>query len=202
VELVAGGLARARGAVEPALTFAQLGCEGRFRYEKTERSYSMGAALAVAVLDAETGHPTITRCMVVCDVGRAVNPLIVDGQLAGAAAQGIGGALLEEFAYGEDGQPHSTSFMDYCLPTAAELPRIEAIALELEQHRAESANPLGVKGAGEGGIVGVGAAVGNAVADAIGAAGHGLTRLPLTPERVRDLLRVRENPSPGGVISR
>ena len=202
VELLAGGLARARGSLEPAFTFAQLGCEGDHRYEKTERSYSMGAALAVAELDAETGRPSITRCMVVCDVGRAVNPLIVDGQLVGAAAQGIGGALLEEFAYGDDGQPQSTSFMDYCLPTAAELPRIEAIALELVQHRKESSNPLGAKGAGEGGIVGVGAAVGNAVADAIGAAGHGLTRLPLTPERVRALLRERGNPSSQGVISR
>jgi carbon-monoxide dehydrogenase large subunit len=202
VELVAGGLARARGSVEPAFSFAELGCEGAFRYEKTERSYSMGAALAVAVLDPGTGRPSVTRCVVVCDVGRAVNPLIVDGQLVGAAAQGIGGALLEELAYGDDGQPQSTSFMDYCLPTAAELPRIEAIALELQQHRRESANPLGVKGAGEGGIVGIGAAVANAVADAIGAAGHELTRLPVSPERVRQLLRVRGNPAPQGVISR
>jgi carbon-monoxide dehydrogenase large subunit len=202
IELVAGGLARQRGTLYPALTFAQLGCEGDFRYEKTERSYSMGATLAVAVIDAETGRPSVTRCLVVCDVGRAVNPLIVDGQLVGAAAQGIGGALLEEFVYGEEGQPQSTSFMDYCLPTAAELPRIDAIALELVQHRKESSNPLGVKGAGEGGIVGVGAAVANAVADAVGAAGCEITRLPVTPERVRELLRERGNPSSQGVISR
>ena len=193
IELVAGGVARVRGSVERAATFADLGCEGTYRFEKTERSYSMGAALAVAELDPGTGGVTISRCLVVCDVGRAVNPLIVDGQLVGAAAQGIGGALLEEMAYGPDGQPQSTSFMDYCMPTAAELPQIEAIALELPQHRPESSNPLGVKGAGEGGIVGIGAAVANAIADAVGP-GTPLLRLPVTPEMVRDLLSGRENP--------
>jgi carbon-monoxide dehydrogenase large subunit/6-hydroxypseudooxynicotine dehydrogenase subunit gamma len=123
-----------------------------------------------------------------CDVGRAINPTIVDAQLVGAAAQGIAGVLLEEFAFDGDGQPVVTSFMDYCMPTAAELPRIEPIVLELQQHRAESSTPLGVKGAGEGGIVGIGAAVANAVADALGPDVR-VERLPLTPERVRALAR-------------
>jgi carbon-monoxide dehydrogenase large subunit len=148
----------------------------------------MGAALAVAHVDGETGCATVPRCVVACDVGRAINPQIIEGQIAGAATQGVGGALLEELAYSDEGQPLATSFMDYLMPTAAEAPAVEAVVLELPQHRPASANPLGVKGAGEAGIVGVGAAVANAVADALGARGAGLTALPLTPERLHPLI--------------
>src|SRR5581483_1185606 len=183
IEIVAGAIARQRARPERSVSIAELGCEGSYRFEKQGRTYSMGAALVLASVDADTGGTTVERCVIACDVGRAINPLIIDGQLSGAAAQGIGGALLEELAYLPDGQPISTSFMDYCMPTAAELPRIESVVLELLREHPNRPNPLGVKGAGVVGIVGVPAAVANAVAAAIGAP-EGLLELPLRPEGV------------------
>ena len=115
-----------------------------------------------------------------CDIGRAVNPMLVEGQLAGGAAQGIGGALLEEFVYDESGQPLATTFADYLLPTAAEVPVIEVLVTE---DAPSPLNPLGVKGAGEGGINAAGAAIAAAVDDALGRAGA-VTRLPITPQRL------------------
>ena len=186
--VVHDGEVRVLGGGSRALAFADLGCEGRFHFSKSARTFSMGAALAQVVIDRETFAPTIERCVVACDVGRAINPQIVRGQVVGAAAQGIGGALLEELAYGEDGQPLATSFMDYLMPTAVEVPDTEPIVLELPQHRPESANPLGVKGAGEAGIVGIGAAIANAAAQAIGDA-RAVSSLPLTPEKLRSARR-------------
>jgi len=191
VEVVAGGIVRVKGSPERAVTFAGLGCEGDHRFEKHARSFSMGGAMAVVEVDNETGAVSVARCVVACDVGRAINPLLVRGQIVGAAAQGIGGALLEELAYDEIAQPVVTSFMDYCMPTAAELPQIDAVVLELPQHDPKSANGLRAKGAGEAGIVGIGAAVANAVADAIGGDSF-FPELPITPERVQEsLLRAR-----------
>jgi aerobic carbon-monoxide dehydrogenase large subunit len=152
----------------------------------------MGGAMAVVQVDADTGAVSVRECLVACDVGRAINPMLVRGQIVGAAAQGIGGALLEELAYDDIAQPVVTSFMDYCMPTAAELPEIDAVVLELPQHDPRSANALRAKGAGEVGIVGIGAAVANAVADAIGGDAF-FPELPITPERVqRSLRRARE----------
>jgi aerobic carbon-monoxide dehydrogenase large subunit len=192
VEVVAGGIVRVKGAPERAVTFAELGCEGTHRFEKHTRSFSMGGAMAVVQVDADTGAVSVRECLVACDVGRAINPMLVRGQIVGAAAQGIGGALLEELAYDDIAQPVVTSFMDYCMPTAAELPEIDAVVLELPQHDPRSANALRAKGAGEVGIVGIGAAVANAVADAIGGEAF-FPELPITPERVqRSLRRARE----------
>jgi carbon-monoxide dehydrogenase large subunit len=183
IEIVAGAIARDRDRPERSVSIAELGCEGNFRFEKQGRTYSMGAALVLAGVDPDTGGVSVERCVVACDVGRAINPMIVDGQIAGAAAQGIGGALLEELAYLADGQPISTSFMDYCMPTAAEVPRVESVVLELAREHANRSNPLGVKGAGEVGIVGIPAAVANAVAAALGAV-DGVLELPVRPDRV------------------
>ncbi|HEY4277382.1 MAG TPA: xanthine dehydrogenase family protein molybdopterin-binding subunit [Conexibacter sp.] len=187
VELIAGGIVRARGQREPAKTFAELGCEGSHRYEKHSRSFSMGGALAVVELDRDTGDVAVRDLVIACDVGRVVNPLLVDGQIVGAAAQGVGGILLEQLAYDEQGQPTVTSFMDYCMPTAAEVPPIDALVLQLPQHDPRTRNGLHVKGAGEAGIVGVGAAVANAVADALGGDAV-FTQLPITPGRVMELI--------------
>ena len=114
-----------------------------------------------------------------------VNPQLVDGQFVGGAAQGMAGTLLERFAYDESGQPLVTSFMDYLMPTAAEVPPIDTVALELPHHDPATAHPLGVKGSGEGGVVSTGAAIANAVADALGGAEHRLTTLPLRPEMLQ-----------------
>jgi carbon-monoxide dehydrogenase large subunit len=110
--------------------------------------------------------------------------MIVEGQLAGGVIHGLGGTFLEELAYDESGQLLTTSFMDYLLPSSAECPEIDVTILE--EHAALS-NPLGVKGVGEAGTSGAGAAFANAVANALGA-GVELTRLPLTPSRVLTLL--------------
>jgi carbon-monoxide dehydrogenase large subunit len=132
----------------------------------------------------------VLRHAVAHDVGRAVNPALVRGQLAGAAAQGIGAALFEEAAYDEAGTPLAVSLADYLVPTAAELPEVETIVIE---HAVDS--PTGVKGAGEAGMTGTPAAVANAVAAALGPEGAAVDRLPLTPSRVRSLLRGTESGS-------
>ena len=117
-----------------------------------------------------------------------MNPAIVRGQLAGAAAQGIAGALFEELPYDDDGNPFAVSLADYAMPTLAELPPIDTVAIE----SVVDDNPLGLKGAGEGGTCSAPAAVANAVADALGTAGLVVDRLPLTPARVRAMLREEE----------
>jgi aerobic carbon-monoxide dehydrogenase large subunit len=162
--------------------------EVRARFDKEHPSFSFGAALSVVAVDQETGRVAPLRHVVAHDVGRAINPALVHGQLAGGAAQGIAGALYEELPYDEHGNPLAVSLADYAMPTLAEVPPIETIALE----SAVPDNPLGVKGAGEGGIAAAPAAVANAVADALGAAGARIERLPLTPARIRGMLRDEE----------
>lgn len=195
IEIVAGAIGRVRSQPERSVSIASLGCEGSFRFERHYRSHSMGAALAVVSVDRETGGVTVERCALGCDAGRAINPLLVDGQLVGAAVQGVGGGLLEEFAYDAEGQPLSTSFMDYCMPTANEVPPIETVVLETmrDSDKVSDSNPLGVKGVGEAGIVGVPAALANAVADAVGAhdSPELLSTLPLGPDAVRSALQAR-----------
>jgi carbon-monoxide dehydrogenase large subunit len=158
---------------------------GHGHFEKPHPSFSFGAALSFVSVDKDTGRVKVLRHVVLQDVGRAVNPALLRGQLAGAASQGIGGALLEELAYDDQGQPLSTSFADYLMPTAGELPEVQTIVVE----RRTPGNPLGLKGAGESGMVGAHGAIANAVADALGVVGHRLTSLPLTPNNVRALLR-------------
>jgi carbon-monoxide dehydrogenase large subunit len=184
LERAPGGVVRPRGHPTRGIALAELGCEGSCRFDKPAPSFDMGAVLALVAVDPETGGVAVERLVVCHDVGRAVNPMLVEGQLVGAAAQGVGGTLFEELAYGTDGQPLATSFMDYLMPTAAEIPAIDAIALELAHHDPQTAHPLHVKGAGEGGIVGVGAAIVNAVADAAGPWAGALCILPLTPDSV------------------
>ena len=146
-------------------------------------TYPYGVHAAVVEVDPGTGRVRVLRYLVASEVGRAINPALVEGQLRGGAAQGIGGALLEEFSYDEAGQPQAITFMEYQLPTAAEIPPIDVL---LAQAAPAPGNPLGVMGAGEGGISGAGAAVASAVRDALGLAGS-VGRLPLTPPRVRRL---------------
>jgi carbon-monoxide dehydrogenase large subunit len=187
VEIVAGTLVRDRASPTRAVAMSDLGVEGRFRFEKHLRSFYMGATLATVTVDAETGDVHVDRIVVACDVGRAINPLIVEGQIHGAVAQGIGGALLEELVYDEGGQPQATSLLDYAMPSALDVPNIDAVVLELAHHRPESSNALGANGAGEAGIIGVGAAIANAVANALGPCGQELRALPLRPALLTEL---------------
>jgi CO/xanthine dehydrogenase Mo-binding subunit len=151
--------------------------EGQHR--DSEFAFGFGGHVALVVVDPETGEPRIERMAVGYDCGRAVDREGVEGQLVGAVAMGIGGTLYEELRYDVEGQPLTTTFMDYLVPTLAEVPAVDVAIFEYPA----TGNPLGAKGAGEAGVIGVGAAVANAVADALGRPG-GFTDLPLRPEQV------------------
>ncbi len=127
---------------------------------------------------------TIERYVIAYDVGKAVNPKLVEGQIAGGLAQGIGGALLEEFLYDEAGEPLSVTFADYLMPTAREVPELSILITE---DAPSPLNPLGLKGAGEGGANPVGAAIASAIDDALQRPGA-VTQLPISPQRLKALI--------------
>ncbi len=137
-------------------------------------------------VDAKTGHVELIDYVAVEDVGRIVNPLTLHGQCIGAVVQGLGGAFLEHFIYDENGQLLTGSFADYLMPTASDFPQIRAIALE---DKPSPLNPLGAKGAGEGGIIPVGGVVANAVAAALERFRRQPRELPLSPPRVWQLIQ-------------
>jgi carbon-monoxide dehydrogenase large subunit len=159
-----------------------LKAEGLF--EASHMSYPYGIHAVQVVVDPDTCGVSIERYLVAYDIGRAINPMLVEGQIVGAAAQGIGGALLEEFVYDEGGQPLATSFADYLMPTAAEMPEVEVL---LREDAPSPLNPLGAKGAGEGGCTATGAAIATAVDAALGRPGA-ITRLPISPTRIHAIL--------------
>jgi carbon-monoxide dehydrogenase large subunit/6-hydroxypseudooxynicotine dehydrogenase subunit gamma len=141
--------------------------------------------IAVVRVDRDTGQATVERYLVAYDIGRSINPMLVEGQLVGGVVQGLGGALTEEFRYDERGEPLSVTFADYLMPTAREIPPIEVLITE---DAPSPLNPLGIKSAGEGGITPVGAVIASAIDEAIGSAG-GVTKLPATPQRIKALIR-------------
>ena len=161
------------------------GLSGEGYFNPEHMVYPYGVHMAHVEVDQETGFLRIHKYLIAYDIGRAVNPMLVDGQLVGGAAQGVGGAMLEEFAYDAEGQLLTGSFADYLLPSTIEVPRIEVV---LTEDAPSPRNPLGLKGAGEGGTVGVGAALANAVCDALDGRVE-ITSLPLTPERVLGLVK-------------
>jgi carbon-monoxide dehydrogenase large subunit/6-hydroxypseudooxynicotine dehydrogenase subunit gamma len=149
-------------------------------------TYGHGAHVAMVEVDAETGAVRILRYAVVHDIGRAINPMLVEGQLAGGLAQGLGAALHEELTYDEAGQLAAGTLMEYHVPVAADIPTVDLCVREEDP---SPTNRLGVKGAGEDGIVAAGAAVANAVADALAPLGVKISALPLRPSRLRELIR-------------
>jgi len=167
-----------RGARVPGLA-----AEGWFYSD--HMTYPYGVHIAVARVDPGTGAATLERYLIAYDIGRAVNPMLVEGQLVGGCAQGIGGALCEEFLYDERGEPLCVNFADYLMPTAREAPVVEVL---ISENAPSPLNPLGLKGAGEGGINAVGAAIAAAIDDAIGIPGA-ITQLPVTPQRLRRILK-------------
>jgi carbon-monoxide dehydrogenase large subunit len=164
--------------------FAGLSADGT--HASGKRTYSYGAHAAYVAVDPRTGHVELIDYIAVEDVGRIVNPLTLHGQCIGAIVQGLGGALLEHFIYDENGQFLTGSLADYLLPTASDFPHIHAVALEEEP---SPINPMGFKGAGEGGIIPVGGVIGNAVAAALGSLEVKLFDLPLSPPRVWQLIQ-------------
>jgi carbon-monoxide dehydrogenase large subunit len=147
-------------------------------------TYASAVHVAQVQVDLGTGHVTLRRYVVAHDCGKVINPLIVEGQVHGGVAQGVGGALLEDMAYDEQGQLLTGSLMDYLVPTATDLPPIETVHLEYPSPR----NPLGVKGLGEGGAISPPAAVTNAIEDALRPLGVRITETPVTPARLLALI--------------
>jgi CO/xanthine dehydrogenase Mo-binding subunit len=174
---------RESGASMPLTSLAGLTAEDTF--ESSHMVYPYGVHIASVRVDAETGGVTIEKYAIAYDVGRAVNPRLVEGQLAGGLAQGIGGALYEEFLYDEAGEPLSVTFADYLMPTAHEVP---APLLLVTEDAPSPLNAFGLKGAGEGGVNPVGAAIASAIDDALQQPGA-VTQLPVTPQRLKALLK-------------
>jgi carbon-monoxide dehydrogenase large subunit len=156
------------------------------KFSPTKLTYTYGAHVAHVAVDPQTGAVDVLRFLAVEDVGRAINPLLVHGQAHGAALQGLGGAFLEALVYDETGQLLTGTLMDYALPPASAFPNVHAITLE---ESPSTLNPLGAKGAGEGGIVATGAAAANAVAAALAPFGVVVRELPLSPVNIARWIR-------------
>jgi carbon-monoxide dehydrogenase large subunit len=151
-------------------------------FDPPAASYPYGTHACVVEVDAGTGRVRLLRYVVVDDCGTLLNPRIVEGQVHGAVAQGIAGALYESIKYSDSGQPQTASLLDYHVPTAAEVPHFTVIHLTTPSPYA----PHGVKGAGEGGTLAPGAAIANAISDALGGE---CNELPARPPDVLELMR-------------
>ncbi|MCW2696628.1 MAG: xanthine dehydrogenase, molybdenum binding subunit apoprotein [Modestobacter sp.] len=157
------------------------GLESTSHFEPSDAAYSFGTAAALVSVDPGTGEFDVERFVMVHDAGTVVNPTIVEGQVRGALAQGFGAALSEELRYdGDTGQLVNGSMLDYFVPTAADLPPIELLHTEV----ASPVTPFGIRGVGEAGTIPPGAAVANAICDALADYGVALSSLPITPEAV------------------
>ncbi|MCU0311478.1 MAG: xanthine dehydrogenase family protein molybdopterin-binding subunit [Acidimicrobiales bacterium] len=165
------------GAVGPLFAVADFTAEGP--------TFPFGAHVAVVEVDTETGAVTLERIVACDDAGTILNPLVVDGQVHGGLAQGVAQALFEEVRYDADGNPLTATLVDYAMPSAAELPMFERVAMETPTPM----NPLGAKGIGESGTIGSTPAVQNAVVDALAPFGVRHLDMPLTPERVWRAIR-------------
>jgi carbon-monoxide dehydrogenase large subunit len=184
VGLSFGELAALAGDASPRPPGAPAGLEASARYTASSPAIWVNAThVCTCEVDVATGRVQLLRYIVSEDCGPMINPNVVEGQIAGGAVQGIGGALYEHLAYDDDGNPLTTTFMDYLVPSAAEMPSIEYGHIETP-----SPGPGGYKGVGEGGAIGAPPAVVNAVADALAPFGVRLTRLPLSPARLAALL--------------
>ncbi len=196
---VADGRVAVRGTPSRAVTLAEVATavhnvggvavdvprvlEATGRYETQGMTWSNACHVCTVEVDRVTGQVTIGRYVVSEDCGRMINPMVVEGQVQGGVAQGVGGVLYEHFVYDDDGNPLTTTFLDYLLPTAVEVPRVE-----IDHVVTDGGNPSGVKGMGEGGAIGSVPAVFNAVADALSLVGATVLDQPLTPLRVVEAL--------------
>jgi len=199
---LADGRVHVRGAPASGVTVAQLaqkayfaptelppamepGLEATHAFDPPALTFSSGTHVCEVEIDPETGRLTIPRYTIVEDCGRMLNPRVVEGQLHGATAQGLGGALFEEVVYDADGQNCSATFMEYAMPIASQLPSFEVEHIE----RPDPSTPLGIKGMAEGGVMGASAAISNAVADALAPLGVDAGRQPFTARRIAEALR-------------
>jgi carbon-monoxide dehydrogenase large subunit len=180
--VIADGVVSAGANRAQLSDFAGTAAEGTFA--TTIRTYSYGAHACHVAVDPRTGHVEIIDYVAIED-GRAINPHIVHGQAIGALVQGLGGVFLDQVLYDADAQILNTSLADYLVPFASDFANIRAVTMEL---RRSTTNPLGAKGAGEGGMVAVAATAANAVAAALSSLGVEVRELPLTPARIWAML--------------
>ena len=171
-----------RGAVRPG---TEPGLEATRYFGPDRGSTASGVHAMIVEVDAETAMVDIKRYVVVHDSGTIINPLIVEGQIQGGVAQGIGNAFYEKLVYDENGQLLNASFMDYLLPGATEVPNVELGHVSTPS----PLNPLGIKGVGEAGCIPTGAAFAQAVEDALAGSGVEILEMPLAPNRLFELLR-------------
>jgi aerobic carbon-monoxide dehydrogenase large subunit len=158
--------------------------EGAFLNKK--HTYTYGAHAAHVAVDAKIGHVELLDYVVVEDCGRIINPLTVHGQTIGSLVQGLGGAFMEHLVYDDQGQLLTGSLADYLIPTASDFPNLRAI---VQENHPSPINPLGAKGAGEGGIIAAGGVMANAVANALDSLGVELRELPLSPTKIWDMVQ-------------
>jgi aerobic carbon-monoxide dehydrogenase large subunit len=162
----------------------EAGLEETYYYEPPTVTWTYAVHVALVDVDIELGRVSVDKYVVAHDCGVVVNPMLVEGQIVGGAAQGIGGGMLEEFRYDADGQLLAGSLADYIMPTACEIPSMTLI----HRHSPSPLNPLGVKGVGEGGAIAPPVAIANAVADALAPFKAEFNRLPLKPERISEAI--------------
>ena len=166
------------------------GLEAREYFAPERATWASGVHAAIVEIDAATGVPEILQYVAVHDCGRVINPTVVEGQVHGGVAQGIGGSFYERFVYDSEAQPLASTFMDYLIPTSMEVPEIETIHVETPS----TLNPLGIKGAGEAGVIPVAALMAGAVEDALRPFGVHVTDMPLSPSEIRALITASERP--------
>jgi aerobic carbon-monoxide dehydrogenase large subunit len=171
-----------RGAVRPG---TEPGLEATAYFGPERGCTASGVHAMIVEIDPETAMLDILRYVVVHDCGRMINPMIVEGQIHGGVAHGIGNAFYEKLAYDEQGQLLTASFMDYLLPTALDVPEIEVAHVETPS----PLNPLGIKGVGEAGAIPVGALFAQAIENALGETGLEILEMPLSPNRLFELMR-------------
>ncbi len=203
---VVGGKAFVRGTPSRSFTVAELARRAYFgphgfasmdevrlsshRNYDCPETYSNGCIIATVEVDVETGEVAIDRIVAVEDCGPLINPLVVEGQVQGAVAQGIGMALFEEAAYNDEGQPQASTLMDFLYPTATDVPDVEIVHIETPSPRTFN----GARGVAEAGTVAAPAAVLSAVEDALRPLGVCIDRMPLTPQHLRHLIRTAPQP--------
>ena len=158
------------------------GLEHRDYYSPIRSTFASGAHAAIVEIDPTTWEIDVVKYAVVHDCGNVVNPMIVEGQVHGGVAQGVGGALYERMAYDKDGQLQNASFMDFLMPYASEVPDIDID----HQETPSPLNPLGIKGAGEAGVIPGTAAIASAIEDAVG---RRIAAMPISPTELYDLMR-------------
>jgi carbon-monoxide dehydrogenase large subunit len=161
------------------------GLEETYYWQPATVTWSYAVHAAIVEVDRDTGRVTIDKYAVAHDCGNVINPMLVEGQIMGGAAQGLGGILMEGISYDSEGQLLSGSLMDYALPTASDIPEMRIV----HQHSPSPLNPLGVKGVGEGGAVAPPAAIANAVCDALAPFAAEINATPISPQQIVRMAR-------------